>query len=93
MKLPGCSEESRDPFYARPSRFAAAGDKLAGEPPYCTAGRRGGGWPALGATDERSTVEGGELAHCGGLGGADHGSGGCGRRRAAKELAGNVVEG
>ena len=81
------------PFIACPSQFAAAADKLTGEPSYCTAGRRGGGWLAAGATDERSTVGGGELARCGGLGGAAHGGGGCGRRRAVKKLAGNAAGG
>ena len=71
-------------FIAWPCRFAAAGDKFVGEPPYCAAGRRGGGWSAPGATDESSTVHGGELARCGGRGGAAHGGGGCGRGHAAK---------
>ena len=79
------TERARGPlFIARPSRFVAAVDMFAGEPPYCAAGRRGGGWSAPGATDERSTVHGGELARCGGRGGADHGRSGCGRGRATK---------
>ena len=73
-------------FIARPSRFAAAGDKNGGEPPLCAAERRGGGWLAPGANDDHYTVERGELARCGGLGGAAHGGGGCGCGHAAKRL-------
>ena len=88
------TEHARGPlFIARPSRFVAAVDKFAGEPPYCAAGRRGGGWLAPGANDDHSTVEGGELARCGGLGGAAHGGGRCGRGRAAKRLAGSAAGG
>ena len=71
-------------FIARPSRFAAAGDKNGGEPPLCAAGRRGGGWLAPGANDNHYTVKRGELASCGCLGGAAHGGGGCGHGCAAK---------
>ena len=73
-------------FIARPSRFAAAGDKNGGEPPLYAAGRCGGGWLAPGANDDHYTVERGELARCGGLGGAALGGGGCGRGHAAKRL-------
>ena len=89
-----CSEELEGlPFIALQSRFAAAVDELVGGPPYCAAERRGGGWLAPGANDDHSTVEGGELARCGGLGGAAHGGGGCGRGRAAKRLAGDAAGG
>ena len=81
------------PFIAIPSRFTAAVDELVGGPPYCAAEQRGGGWLAPGANDDHSTVEGGELPRCGGLGGAAHGGDRCGRRRAAKRLAGDAAGG
>ena len=81
------TKHARGPlFIALPSRFTASVYKFACEPPYCAAGRRGGGWSAPGAIDESSTIHGGELARCGGRGGAAHGGGGCGRGHAAKRV-------